>query len=196
MSSPSSSLLLCPYCGSSQDLSGAGRRCCPTAALGSRCPGQGADTSNQNHNEPPSPEEHSSQRRRQLLLNFLMLPLSCRDGLVIPDWGLGTHTRVFFSPSTKFKTQALSPPFRSFEGGFSKLEAKRQVCFCSRFVTLLVETVTSKCKKEKTTPQELETDYAFGISLPIHQQLTRSCFNFCCFNTCSAPQTLPNSSST
>lgn len=52
-------------------------------------------------------------------------------------------------PNTKFKIQVLFPTFPFFEGGFCKPEAKRQVCFCSRFVTLLVETGTSKCKKKK-----------------------------------------------
>lgn len=55
----------------------------------------------------------------------------------------------FFFPNTKFKIQVLFPTFPFFEEGFYKPEAKRQVCFCSRFVTSLVETVTSKCKKKK-----------------------------------------------
>lgn len=105
-----------------------------------------------------------------------------------PRAGLGTGKQGLF-PSSNYKSCFLLSPF--FKGGFYKPEAKRQVCFCSRFVTLPVETVTSKCKKKKPTLQKLETDSALGILLPIHQQLTRSCFNFCCFNTCSGPKTLP-----
>lgn len=105
-----------------------------------------------------------------------MAQTSCTRG-----WG---HAR--FLSKTKFKIQVLSPTFPFFEEGFYEPEAERQVCFCSHFVTLLVDIVTSKCKKKKL--QELETDYAFGISLPIHQQLTRSCFNFCCFTHALVPK--------
>lgn len=68
-----------------------------------------------------------------------------------PRSGAGdVHTGLFFFFSN-YKIQVLFPTFPFFEEGFYKPEAKRQVCFCSRFVTLLVETVTSKCKEKKKT---------------------------------------------
>lgn len=124
--------------------------------------------------------------------NFPKPPLNCTDGLVTLDQGW-EHTYgvgFFAAPSSKYKSSLLLSPF--LRNDFTSQKPRDRFVFAHILSLCWLRQSHLNARKKKKKLQELETDYAFGISLPIHQQLTRSCFNFCCFNTCSGPKTLPN----